>query len=331
MISRPDVSCTMRQPEETGSVTREDVLRFLRERGCPTTADQLTRWHKAGLIPRPERTSLGRGHGTRSLYPAITLVQAFAAAFALRLTRSLAEARWMVWYYGFPGLTDLVKRDLANLVEHERQQFRKAFEAFHRGDAKNPISSVATRRVSTDWGPVRRRVGHERVETVALVLHEVALGQFGAGVRLDPGDYDLVRSALIALDSSLSATLPADPDVIRDMLLTLSRELNLPRIRSAVEAATPELLEIVRAEAAGLWRAQLVGLPDTWAAIPTPEFFLLWLSLRWISPTIAEDVEAAVQKPEFPAPEMSVLDRVVLDQQRRNEERREPRRNRRKK
>jgi hypothetical protein len=319
----------MNLPSAPEWVERDDVLRFLRRRGLPTTSDQLTRWHKAGLIPRPTRESLGRGRGTRSVYPAIAVWQSHAAAFALRITRSFAEARWMVWYYGFPGLVDLVKRDLIDtLVQYERG-FAAALAAFAHDDT-NPISDLATaRRVSGAWGPVRRRVGRARVETIALVLHEVVLGEFENGAKLDPADYDLIRRALVALDPSASATLAADPKAMHDTLLMLSRELNLPRVRAAVGEAPPELLESIREEAAGLWRAHLVGLPDRWASIPPPEFFLLWLSLRWISPTIAKEMNAAVQLPEFPTPEPSVMAQAVLNRTRANQKRGQQHKNRR--
>jgi hypothetical protein len=49
--------------------TADDLLALAEHAGHPINRAQLKRWHSAGLIPRPRRRSLGKGHGTVSLYP----------------------------------------------------------------------------------------------------------------------------------------------------------------------------------------------------------------------------------------------------------------------
>lgn len=312
VVSRTDVSCSMTRAAAAKLIERDAVLQYLRRKGLRTTSDQLTRWHKAGLIPRPKRQSLGRGRGMRSLYPVITLPQAHAAAFALRITRSLPEARWMVWCLGFPGLTKLVKRDLSDILKRYERDFRTALAAFARGEQGNPISELATsRRVSSDWGPVRRRIGSARVETVARMLHEIALGRLDESRGYEPEDFTLARDAILARDPSVAAALTTDPSLMREALLTASRELNLPLVGRALRSAPEWLLVLVRKEAASLWRGYVGILPETWASIPTPEFFLLWLSFRWISPTLNEAVNEAVERQEIPMPEDSAFDKMV--------------------
>jgi len=292
---------------------------LLRREGLPTSADQLTRWHKAGLIPRPRVRYLGRGSGTESFYPAIAQAQALVVAWTLRIKRSFEFARWALWYYGFPGFTEQVREDLVRLLSRHEQTLTEGLNAFLRGDPNNPIDAVTTaKRAPQGWGRTRRRVGKENAATVALMFYEGLTGRLSQTARrYEQPDFVLARRAAAA-QSGLDASSKFEPDVFREGLLIFARELNVPRLIAGVRAAPLRVLGIVRAEVSGLWRESIEVLPSDWAAIPPSEFFLFWLAFRWISPSLAKEMAVRVNEPDWPKPELPPVIRIALEQERRS-------------
>lgn len=65
------------------------------------TRDQLRRYQREGLIPRPRQVGLGRGRGTRVLYPAGSTKQLLALRALLKIPYSFAVAMWQLWWEGF--------------------------------------------------------------------------------------------------------------------------------------------------------------------------------------------------------------------------------------
>ena len=84
-----------------GDQTREQVLLALATAGFEVTGDQLARWHRAGLLPRPRQRSLGRGLGTVTVYPPGTVEQAMALCQIRTRHRSLSRAAFQLWWDGF--------------------------------------------------------------------------------------------------------------------------------------------------------------------------------------------------------------------------------------
>src|SRR6185312_3198062 len=63
---------------------------------------QLARWHRAGLLSRPRRRSLGRGRGTQTLYRAGTGDQLLALCEIHKRHKKLETVGWQLWWRGFP-------------------------------------------------------------------------------------------------------------------------------------------------------------------------------------------------------------------------------------
>ena len=295
-------------------VRKKQLLADLRRVGVPTSADQLTRWHTAGLIPHPCVCHLGRGLGTESFYPPIAQLQALVVAWTLRIRRSFEFARWVLWCYGFPGFTEKVREDLVRLLEQDKRVLTEGLNAFLEGDPQNPIEAVAlAKRAPGGWGKTRRRVGRENAATVASMFYEALTGRLARTAdQYDHEELVLARRAAAA-HSGLKVSSDFDTETFRDALRILARELNVPRIIAAVKAAEPRVLKRVLAEARGLSRVALEGLPPDWAANPPVYFFLYWLAFRWISPSLAKEMAVRVKEPDWPKPELPPVIRIALE------------------
>lgn len=81
------------------------------------TARKIERWRKVRLLPRPRRTSLGRGQGTRSEYPPETGQQLLALCrLRRRFPHDLDAIRFGLWYEHYPLPIDDVKRSIEQLL-----------------------------------------------------------------------------------------------------------------------------------------------------------------------------------------------------------------------
>lgn len=319
----------IRMPDAATDLSRDELKAAIREQGLSVTSHQLVRWHKRGLLPRPERTFFGRPGGTESRYPEIAIAQTHAILLLLQVfRRDLNSVGWYLWGFGFP-VTAFVRRLLVTELEQWEKQLREGFEAFRKGDSANPIAALTTGRAPASWGTVRRRVGKKRIDTVAALLYQVLLGQFGEHGTYDAKDYELVIAALDAQTSKWSSK-PVSQRVrqIPEAFELLSKELSLGATRSAVEKLSEAELCRVRDEIQTIYRIrdalretphddvqrQLrtatrkiyrelgVDVRLEQPLVPKP-VFLLWLAFRYVSPTMREAV-AALRDELLPEPTM---------------------------
>src|ERR1700682_1921109 len=226
-------------------VTKKDLIALLRRNGLRTSVDQLTRWHKAGLIPSPCVGQLGRGRGTESFSLPIARPQAFLVAWTLRINRSFEFARWALWYYGHAGLTEKVREDLVNILKRHERPLTEEIKAFDRKDPRNPIEIVGSAaRPPAGWGRTRRRVGKVKGVTVARIFYEGLTGRLvETASQYDPEDLILARRSLAAVNG-LDADAVFDAEMFRDALRIFARELNVPRLIRAVKDAPPRVLAV---------------------------------------------------------------------------------------
>jgi hypothetical protein len=95
---------------------RDGVLEAADAAGFEVTPQQLARWHRSGLLPRPVQRGQGRGRGTVTLYPGGTSRQLVALCRARSGTRDLVRVGFRMWWQGFdvdPGLVERVLRGTA--------------------------------------------------------------------------------------------------------------------------------------------------------------------------------------------------------------------------
>src|SRR5258708_37957549 len=81
--------------------TAEALMTSMQAHGFTVTKPELARWHRAGLLPRPERHSLGRGRGMVSVYPSGAAVQLHVLCLFHRSEKRLPYVAWRLWWAGY--------------------------------------------------------------------------------------------------------------------------------------------------------------------------------------------------------------------------------------
>ena len=82
-------------------ISAQELLNDLRAAGVALTADQLRRWQREGLIPRPKQQAHGRGLGSTTYYPARAGPQTRRVAQLVRERRDFRNVGWQLWFEGF--------------------------------------------------------------------------------------------------------------------------------------------------------------------------------------------------------------------------------------
>lgn len=117
--------------------TEDQLIAAASRHGCKVSPDQLKRWRRAELIPRPTQTHPEGRHGSEATYPPKTLRQLLAVCRLRGRFKKLDRIRFELWWAGgYPGSLALVRKFLVSrfekmlseLKEH-RDRFDDPFEA----------------------------------------------------------------------------------------------------------------------------------------------------------------------------------------------------------
>lgn len=167
--------------------TADELITRMQEHEFTVTKPELARWHRAGLLPRPERHSLGRGRGTVSVYPPGTVDQLHALCLFHRSEKRLPYVAWHLWWVGY---------DVP--IHYARQLLEQAAAAWHRAIGElqylqeHPEMMTEqierTRIMRFPFKPLtqaRKRVGRKDFPTFIGVLVRIASGAF-EGYVIDP-------------------------------------------------------------------------------------------------------------------------------------------------
>lgn len=285
-------------------------------RGLRVSGHQLTRWNKAGLLPRPRRRSLGRGRGMASYYPAFAVVQALLIAGLLQIMRDLEDVRWAMWCFGF-SVTEGVRQALLRDLEQNERRAKHTYTQFKSDVLQNPISQLTLGRAPRGLGAVRRSVGRAHMETLGLMVYEMMLGCFGEkAAKYDRGDYAAALKGLyvITRPGERAVPTPNEIDGARKTLSTVSREFGLPALQRALREASAPVLCLVRNEATAFY--QSLPPEENRVSLLPREFFLLWFAMRVASPTLHDPIERAIRAPDWPRPEPALLQRIAAEKSR---------------
>src|SRR5438105_15226652 len=96
--------------------SKDELLAAASNAGFEVSEAQLARWHRAGLLPRPQVRSLGRGKGTESLYPPGTRQRLIRVAQVHVEEHRLANAAWRLWWEDGGPLTKSARRFLSQMA-----------------------------------------------------------------------------------------------------------------------------------------------------------------------------------------------------------------------
>ena len=159
-----------------------EVLLLAQQKGYALSAHQLVRWHRAGLLPRPQQYPLKSTRGTCSLYPPGTGEQVLLLCSLRERERRLAHLAWQLWLAGYRVEDRLIRTQLQQAVMrishwmqwiadvkhvlsgHDGEQALDQIERY----AEGPLRLQPLRRV-------RKRIGRAYFSTFLLRLLDLTM------------------------------------------------------------------------------------------------------------------------------------------------------------
>jgi len=165
----------------------EELIVTMRTYGFTVTRPELARWHRAGLLPQPERRSLGRGRGMVSVYPPGTANQLHALCLFHRSERRLPYVAWCLWWAGYDVSIDSARQFLEQATTIWHQEIGKLKELQEHSDVLlEQIERMRIMRLSSKaLAQARKRIGRKHFPTFIGILVRVVLGTF-EGYAIDP-------------------------------------------------------------------------------------------------------------------------------------------------
>ncbi len=274
-------------PHELTGVSAEELIALARTRGYRISRSQLARWHRLGLLPRPRTRSLGRGRGTRSIYPVGTGEGLLALCQIHKEEFRLPLVAWKLWWTGYNGSVEAARTLLQRVVATHGRYMRRVIGRgnlterglkFVEELQEKPLRDRRLRSVS-------KRVGRRSLAAAMPLVIEITSGTFEQWGDLDEDPESLAK--LLGNDSSEQATsierLRSDPTPLRD----LSQLIRPAQIRKVVNKATDKELTRVRDEARSLLatsskvglRFRALGFDPTEPLVQIA-FLLVWLAFH---------------------------------------------------
>lgn len=313
-----------------------DLLTLARQQGYPISSLQLVRWHRAGLLPRPQQRPLKEGRGTCSLYPLGTGEQLLLLCSLRTRERRLSHLAWQLWLAGYRVEYGIIRAQLQQAtirISHWMQWFAGFKQTVYQQDpeqvldlieryADGPLRSQPLRRI-------RKRVGREHFSTFLSRLLELAVedsNEVGSAVDEHERQLDL---RILARGLGLEKRFVSRKDsleyyLIRFLIPQLRWFLRWPQ-----EVRWEELLEhvadfevlqarddlctwLMRLGNARQYRDRLpddyprweTNLQEIFHALSTTEQALIvvaWLALRTLSPSWLEAMPAITIGPDGPS------------------------------
>ncbi|MEO6890100.1 MAG: hypothetical protein ABI456_12165 [Ktedonobacteraceae bacterium] len=156
-----------------------ELLALARQQGYSISALQLVRWHRAGVLPRPQQRPLKEARGTCSLYPPGTGEQLLLLCSLRARERRLSHLAWQLWLEGYRVEYRIIRTQLQQAtirISHWMQWF-VGFKRIYQQDteralnlieryAEGPLRSQPLRRI-------RKRIGREHFSTFLSLLLEL--------------------------------------------------------------------------------------------------------------------------------------------------------------
>lgn len=172
-----------------------EIIETLRSSGYEISTQQLSEWHRNGLIRRPKQTALGRGRGTESRYPVGTAKQVAALISLRHGTRHNPEyIGWQLWVLGFTISETIWRQPFIDASNELFRLLRAAIdqeilqsqnEIMISEDAIKALETISEERNKSGlFGPVRRSIGRSNYTVLLHALFRVAVGIFESSEQL---------------------------------------------------------------------------------------------------------------------------------------------------
>jgi hypothetical protein len=156
---------------------KEYLLAMAKSRGYKVSSDQLNRWHRAGLLPRPRQVLLGR-RGSKTVYPNGSAEQVIEICRIHEKERRLAYVAWQLWWNGFEvklgTVRDFIQRSAKTIDEGRRKCYwlnsetvKREIEASGEARFENKVIRKA-----------RKRIGKSQLPSFLETMLAVATGQY---------------------------------------------------------------------------------------------------------------------------------------------------------
>ncbi len=161
--------------------TREELLALAEAHGYDVNDHKLTRWRHEGLIPRPRQRSLGKGHGTQTIYPPGTGEQLLALCEIRTKERSLDRVAWHLWWAGYGVSAEPVRGFIASVVAEWDEQAQGLIDKKTGGLSESGwtlVEEATSRHLTRHLSRTRKRVGKRFFDTFMRVVLEALLGRF---------------------------------------------------------------------------------------------------------------------------------------------------------
>ena len=231
--------------------------------GFQVDENQLSGWHRDGLIPRPHQRWTKGVAGSQTVYPIGTTNQLCALCAIQTENRSSAMIwGWKLWWLGFPvdeKYWRLKLRAQAKLLDSSSRKFIRLSGADQIDDRyEEAVTVLRTRRTrNAPFRQLRRRLVAGHFEGMLGVMIQVLEGDF-RGWSFAPGDdvdavlyrvmIDKVFGLRRAKNAHEAARDPAMHDDIEGALHLLSNQLGETKMESVLKATSDSQLAEARTQ-----------------------------------------------------------------------------------
>lgn len=306
---------------EVGEI-REELIDLARDHGYSVSTAQLARWHREGLLPRPRQRSLGKGHGTQTVYPPGTGKQLLALCAIHASERRLRYVAWRMWWAGFDVSSKTIRAFIGRWAAKWDGYVQDLIDPSTGELSESALRSLdSIRNARYDYGPLagaQKRVGRKRLDPVMSVLFKVVSGVF-EGYSVDPveknPEKDEQRVAERSLELDWLGSRVAENTELGSsggsagLLKELSRFFLDRPLGEGLATLTDEQLVQARDEARrdlAFWQGTYasLGLGETSSATEPPDqalCLLLWSISRFEGPV---DLQKGLEAHAEPTPEM---------------------------
>lgn len=175
----------------TELISASEIIERAAERGYVVTQTQLSRWHRAELLPQLARVHPGRG--SVSMYPAMTVEYAVQIAALLKHHRDLDWVGWKLWMFGFEVPERFWRDSLKSTFGSYRtaaDKFLTVFDAADDAEHAEIVHAVWSTEDAPDiFKRIRKTVGKDDFGLFLVMIVSLLEGEF-SGLSIDQSSND---------------------------------------------------------------------------------------------------------------------------------------------